>query len=88
MIFNKNLGNIIISSTPGLISIFLSFFTIPIYLKYLGLEKYGLYAWQLKSATPTTLVQAWGAKVIECLLVLRSGSLKSATLQYFSKTGP
>ena len=41
MIFNKNLGNIIVSSTPGLISIFLSFFTIPIYLKYLGLEKYG-----------------------------------------------
>ena len=41
MKFNKNLGNIIISSTPGLISIFLSFFTIPIYLKYLGLEKYG-----------------------------------------------
>ena len=41
MIFNKNLRNIIISSTPGIISIFLSFFTIPIYLKYLGLEKYG-----------------------------------------------
>jgi len=41
MIFNKNLGNIIVSSSPGLISIFLSFFTIPIYLKYLGFEKYG-----------------------------------------------
>ena len=41
MIFNKNLGNIIISSTPGFISIFLSFFTIPIYLNYLGFEKYG-----------------------------------------------
>ena len=41
MIFNKNLGNIIVSSSPGFISIFLSFFTIPIYLKYLGFEKYG-----------------------------------------------
>lgn len=41
MIFGKNLGNIIISSSPGFISIFLSFFTIPIYLKYLGFEKYG-----------------------------------------------
>lgn len=41
MIFNKNLGNIIISCTPGLISIFLSFFTIPIYLNYLGFEEYG-----------------------------------------------
>jgi len=41
MVFNKNLGNVIIGSTPGLISIFLSFFTIPIYLKHLGLEKYG-----------------------------------------------
>ena len=33
--------NIIISSIPGFISIVLSFFSIPIYLKYLGLEKYG-----------------------------------------------
>ena len=41
MIFNKNLTNIIVSSSPGIISIILSFFTIPIYLKYLGLEKYG-----------------------------------------------
>ena len=41
MIFNKYLGNIIVSSSPGFISIFLSFFTIPIYLKYLGFEKYG-----------------------------------------------
>ena len=41
MIFNKNLGNIIVSSAPGFISIFLSFFTIPIYLKYLGFEQYG-----------------------------------------------
>ncbi|WP_440919334.1 oligosaccharide flippase family protein [Candidatus Pelagibacter sp.] len=41
MIFNKNLVNIIISSTPGIISIFLSFFTIPIYLNYLGFEEYG-----------------------------------------------
>ena len=33
--------NIIISSIPGFISIVLSFFSIPIYLNYLGLEKYG-----------------------------------------------
>ena len=33
--------NIIISSLPGFISIVLSFFSIPIYLNYLGLEKYG-----------------------------------------------
>ena len=41
MIFNKYLGNIILSSTPGVISIVLSFFSIPIYLKYLGFEQYG-----------------------------------------------
>ena len=41
MIFNKNLGNIFVSSAPGIISVFLSFFTIPIYLKFLGFEKYG-----------------------------------------------
>ena len=33
--------NIIISSIPGFVSIVLSFFSIPIYLNYLGLEKYG-----------------------------------------------
>ena len=33
--------NIIISSIPGFLSIVLSFFSIPIYLNYLGLEKYG-----------------------------------------------
>ena len=33
--------NIIISSIPGFVSIVLSFFSIPIYLNYLGIEKYG-----------------------------------------------
>lgn len=33
--------NIIINLLPGLVSIILSFFSIPIYLNYLGLEQYG-----------------------------------------------
>ena len=41
MIINKYSGNIIISSTPGVISILLSFFSIPVYLKHLGFEEYG-----------------------------------------------
>ena len=41
MIINKYSGNIIVSILPGLISILLSFFSIPIYLKYLGFEQYG-----------------------------------------------
>ena len=41
MIFNKHLKNILVSSIPGTISILLSFFSIPIYLKYLGFEQYG-----------------------------------------------
>ena len=41
MIINKYSGNIIISVLPGVLSILLSFFSIPIYLKYLGFEQYG-----------------------------------------------
>jgi len=41
MIFNKHLRNVLVSSLPGTISIVLSFFSIPIYLKYLGFEQYG-----------------------------------------------
>ena len=41
MIFNIHLKNILVSSIPGTISILLSFFSIPIYLKYLGFEQYG-----------------------------------------------
>ena len=43
MKINKYSGNIIISILPGALSILLSFFSIPIYLKYLGLEQYGNY---------------------------------------------
>ena len=38
---NKYLSNLTINSLPGILSIFLSIFSIPIYLKYLDLEKYG-----------------------------------------------
>ena len=38
---NKYTKNLLISSFPGLISIFLSFFSIPIYLMVLGYEEYG-----------------------------------------------
>ena len=38
---NKYTKNLLISSFPGLISIFLSFFSIPIYLRVLGYEEYG-----------------------------------------------
>jgi len=41
MKINNYSKNIIISLLPGLISIVLSFFSIPIYLNYLGLEQYG-----------------------------------------------
>ncbi len=41
MIINKYSGNIFVSILPGVISILLSFFSIPIYLNYLGFEKYG-----------------------------------------------
>ena len=41
MKINKYSGNIIISILPGALSILLSFFSIPIYLEYLGLEEYG-----------------------------------------------
>ena len=40
---NKYTKNLFISSSPGLISIFLSFFSIPVYLQYLGYEEYGNY---------------------------------------------
>ena len=40
---NKYIKNLFISSSPGLLSIFLSFFSIPVYLKYLGYEEYGNY---------------------------------------------
>ena len=40
---NKYTKNLFISSSPGLLSIFLSFFSIPVYLKYLGYEEYGNY---------------------------------------------
>ena len=43
MIINKYSENIIVSILPGLLSILLSFFSIPIYLKYLGFEQYGNY---------------------------------------------
>ena len=38
---NKYLRNLTINSLPGILSIFLSIFSIPVYLKYLDLEKYG-----------------------------------------------
>ncbi len=41
MIINKYSGNIIVSILPGIISILLSFFSIPIYLNYLGFQEYG-----------------------------------------------
>lgn len=41
MIINRYSGNIIVSSAPGVISILLSFFSIPVYLRYLGFEEYG-----------------------------------------------
>ena len=41
MIINNYFRNLLLSSSPGVISVVLSFFSIPIYLKYLGLEIYG-----------------------------------------------
>ena len=40
---NKYTKNLFVSSLPGFISIFLSFFSIPVYLQYLGYEEYGNY---------------------------------------------
>ena len=43
MLINRYTINLLINSFPGFISIFLSFFSIPIYLKFLGYEEYGNY---------------------------------------------
>ena len=43
LMINKYTKNLFISSSPGLLSILLSFFSIPVYLKYLGYEEYGNY---------------------------------------------
>ena len=43
MIINKYSKNVLISTLPGFLAILLSFFSIPIFLQNLGLDKYGNY---------------------------------------------